>query len=105
MTDYVELLKSLKASLDSAASNQEFHRLIDLDSAVRACVNEAIEASQKDEKLKRDIAGVIREIMPVYRNIALVCGERSQLLKTEMTQLKRSRKGATEYLSVYGKMG
>lgn len=104
-TDYVKLLAKLKLSLSTAISNQEYHRLMELDAAVRACVSEAIGSCVGDDTAKAAIADQIKELMAVYRQVSLACTEKSAGLKKELQQLNQSKQGANRYLQVAGKFG
>ena len=47
-TDYSALLTKLHDAMGVAVENQEYHRLMDLDVAVRKCVGEAVAASEEN---------------------------------------------------------
>lgn len=103
-TDYPQLLSKLRTSLSKAAHNQEYHRLMDLDLAVRQCVTQAMDASRDDPALKQQVAGELQELLVAYRQVTETCQERSRALKTEARQLNNSKRGAHQYLMVAGKI-
>ena len=103
--DYSVLLDKLQRSLETAINNQEYHRLVDLDVAVRECVEGAIKECERNSSLKEKLARQIKEILAIYKIITQTCSDKSQDLKKELHRLKHSQKGATQYLQVAGKMG
>lgn len=102
-TDYSALLSKLQQSIDNAVKQQEYHRLLELDIAVRKCVSEAVAASRENPEQKILIADRIQDLMGTYRNVSLACSEKSLELKAEFSRLNQSKKGAQQYLSVAGK--
>lgn len=102
-TDYSALLTKLRKSMETAVHNQEYHRLIGLDVAVRQCVEEAMSECENNQNLKAKMAGQLQEILSVYKLVTQTCSEKSQDLKKEMQRLKHSKKGASQYLQVAGK--
>jgi hypothetical protein len=103
-TDYPSLLNKLRGSMTRAIHNQEYHRLMDLDIAVRQCVTQAMSACESNESLKKQVAGELQELLGTYRQVTETCQERSRALKSEAQQLGHSKKGAHQYLVVAGKM-
>ncbi len=101
--DYVSLLTRLQKSLTQAIAQQEYHRLLELDKAVRQCVSEAVARGQNDRELAAQVAQKIKELLPVYQLVAQVCSEKSAAIKKELCQVKQTRKGASQYLSIAGK--
>lgn len=100
MKDYPGLLSKLKDAIKSAASDQQYHRLPELDSAVRVCTAEATAACQNNEQLKVLVADQIKGLMEVYEMVARQCNERSEMYKNEARQLNRNKRGAQQYLNV-----
>lgn len=102
-TNYPALLEKLQQSLDRALNNQEYHRLMDLDVAIRACVSEAVAMSDSDPDQKAAIAKSMESLMKSYRKVTEACSEKSQSLKAEFSKLSQSKKGAHQYLRVASK--
>lgn len=103
MVDYPDLLAKLQESISRAVDNQEYHRLPELDLAVRSCVNKAVMASEGDSSARAAIAEQISDLMVTYKKVSKRCSEKSEELKSEFTKLKQSKRGASQYLSVAGK--
>ncbi len=100
--DYNELLEKLQASLTNALTNQEYHRLLELDDAVKKCSEEAMKACDKNPALKPVIAVRLDELIKTYKKVVQICQHRSDELKIDLVKTNRKKQGAQNYLTVAG---
>ena len=103
--NYAALLGKLRQSLSTAIDNQEYHRLMELDAAVNACVSEAVacvvDASSALSQAEQDaLAQQIRALQTTYHKASQICVEKSAQLKAEYSKMNQSKKGAQNYLQV-----
>lgn len=98
--NYPQLLCQLKLSLESAAAKQEYHRLLDLDNAVRMCATEAVSACAGNDSLSQRVAIEIKELMNVYKRVSQLCSDKSDSLKAEARKINYKKRGAQQYLNV-----
>ena len=98
--NYVQLLTDLKQSLESAIAKQQYHRLMEIDKAVRICTEEAVASSSGDEAMSQLIADRVKELMRLYKLVAQRCSEKSVSLQADIRKLNYKKKGAQQYLSV-----
>ena len=103
--NYSEMLENAIHSLSSAVQNQEFHKLLQLDKAIRLQTSECVEACKGNEALAREITPRLHQLIGLYREVSAVCSEKSAQIKRELCQVQQNKRNTNVYLNVASRSG
>ena len=98
-------LSQLCEIMTQALRNQEYHRLLALDSDIRQCVSDAVNNCADNDALKERVAQKIKALQVLYSQAAELCRERSMSLKSQLGKVKQGKSGANSYLQIAGRTG
>lgn len=98
-------LTRLKAELEGAISNQEYHKFLGIDEGIRDAVAQLTPLASKSIRLSELLSKELNDLKSIYESAVNRCTEQSDELKKEYQSVMSSKKAANKYLDVGSKFG
>lgn len=102
VTDFQQL-RQLKTRFLEAVSNQEYHKLSQLDENIRNTVEALVPVVKGNARLSEVLSLELQNLKSVYREAGEQCEKRSSELKAEYSSALINKKSAIQYLDVAGR--
>lgn len=96
-------LRQLRTRFLEAVTNQEFHKLAQIDDCIRDTVEALVPVVKGNSKLSEVLSLELKNLKSVYREAGERCAKRSLELKVEYNNALVSKKSAIQYLDVAGR--